>query len=418
MSLADAFRITLRAIFANRLRSALTSLGLVIGVSSVIVLIAVGQGTQQGVTDRIHGLGTDLIFIESSRAATTSQAGGIAGLAETTLFQGDAEAIEAAGIPGVVAVAAQVSVEAHAVAGSENVGVEAVATSSRYADVRDLEVASGTFITPRDDEGRGLVAVIGSRVAETLYPEVEPVGQEVRLSFVGGRLILPFTVIGVLEEQGGANEVNDQVFVSLDGMAQRLRFLFTPTGDVRVTRIDVQTASGVDEDRVKEDISNVLLYRREAIEPDFTIQSQDDLLKAATEVSTTLSILLGSIAGISLLVGGIGVMNIMLVSVTERTREIGIRRAVGATAADIVKQFVVEALTLSLFGGIAGIAIGVGLSVAVDGRELGGQQLTMLIQPWSVVAAFFVAAGVGLASGSYPAYRATTIDPIAALRME
>ena len=156
MSLADAFRITLRAIFANRLRSALTSLGLVIGVSSVIVLIAVGQGTQQGVTDRIHGLGTDLIFIESSRAATTSQAGGIAGLAETTLFQGDAEAIEAAGIPGVVAVAAQVSVEAHAVAGSENVGVEAVASSSRYADVRDLEVASGTFITPRDDEGRGL----------------------------------------------------------------------------------------------------------------------------------------------------------------------------------------------------------------------------------------------------------------------
>ena len=260
--------------------------------------------------------------------------------------------------------------------------------------------------------------MIGSRVAETLYPEVEPVGQEVRLSFVGGRLVLPFTVIGVLEEQGGANEANDQVFVSLDGMAQRLRFLFTPTGDVRVTRIDVQTASGIDEDRVKEDISNVLLYRREAIEPDFTIQSQDDLLKAATEVSTTLSILLGSIAGISLLVGGIGVMNIMLVSVTERTREIGIRRAVGATAADIVKQFVMEALTLSLFGGIAGIAIGVGLSVAVDGRELGGQQLTTLIQPWSVVAAFFVAAGVGLASGSYPAYRATTIDPIAALRME
>ena len=148
------------------------------------------------------------------------------------------------------------------------------------------------------------------------------------------------------------------------------------------------------------------------------IQSQDDLISAATEVSNTLSILLGSIAGISLVVGGIGVMNIMLVSVTERTREIGIRRAVGATAGDIVKQFVTEALTLSLFGGTVGIAIGVGASFALDGRELGGQEMTTLIQPWSIAMAFLVAAGVGFASGSYPAYRATTVDPIAALRNE
>ena len=148
------------------------------------------------------------------------------------------------------------------------------------------------------------------------------------------------------------------------------------------------------------------------------IQSQDDLISAATEVSNTLSILLGSIAGISLLVGGIGVMNIMLVSVTERTREIGIRRAVGATAGDIVKQFVTEALTLSLFGGIVGVAIGIGASFALDGRELGGQEMTTLIQPWSIAMAFLVAAGVGFASGSYPAYRATTVDPIAALRNE
>ena len=418
MSPLDAFRIALRAIFANRLRSALTSLGLIIGVSSVIVLIAVGQGTQRGVTDQIRGLGTDLIFIESSAEATTSQTGALAGLEQSTLVQGDAAAIAADGIPGVVAVAARVAVDAQAVAGANNVGAQIVSTSSGYAEVRDLAIRSGSFITPLHDEDGALVAVLGARVADTLYEGLDPIGQEVRLSFVGGRITLGFVVIGVLEEQGGASEANDQVFVPLSGTAGRLRFLYTPAGDLRVTQIDIQTASGADQQRVKEDVTELLLLLHETPEPDFVIQSQDDLISAATEVSNTLSILLGSIAGISLLVGGIGVMNIMLVSVTERTREIGIRRAVGATAGDIVKQFVTEALTLSLFGGIVGIAIGVGTSFALDGRELGGQEMTTLIQPWSIAMAFLVAAGVGFASGSYPAYRATTVDPIAALRNE
>ena len=418
MSLLDAFRITLRAIFANRLRSALTSLGLVIGVSSVIVLIAVGQGTQQGVTDRIRGLGTDLIFIESSAASTTTQTGGLAGPLESTLVEGDATAIFANSIRGVVAVAPQVSTDAQVVAGANNVGAEIVATLSTYAEVRDLAIRSGTFITPLHDDEGSLAAVLGARVAETLYPDLDPVGQEVRLSFAGGRFTMGFVVVGVLEEQGGASEANDQVFMPLSSIAGRLRFLYTPAGNLRVNQIDIQTAEGADQERVKEEVSELLLFRHETTEPDFTIQSQDDLISAATEVSNTLSILLGSIAGVSLLVGGIGVMNIMLVSVTERTREIGIRRAVGATGGDIVKQFVTEALTLCLLGGLAGITIGIGVSLAVDGRELGGQEMTMLIQPWSIAAAFFVAVAVGLASGSYPAYRATTVDPIAALRNE
>ena len=418
MSLVDAFGITLRAIFANRLRSALTSLGLVIGVSSVIVLIAVGQGTQQGVTDRIRGLGSDLIFIESSAASTTAQTGGLAGPLESTLFEGDAAAIAADAIPGVVAVAPLVAVDAQVVAGANNVGAEIVATSNAYAEVRDLDIRSGSFITAFHDEEGSLAAVLGARVAETLYPGLDPVGQDVRLSFAGGRFTIAFVVVGVLEEQGGVSEANDQVFMPLSSIAGRIRFLYTPTGDLRVTQIDVQTAHGSDEERVKQEISELLLFRHQTAEPDFTIQSQDDLIDAATEVSNTLSILLGSIAGISLLVGGIGVMNIMLVSVTERTREIGIRRAVGATGGDIVKQFVAEALTLCLFGGLAGIAIGIGVSLAMDGRELGGQEMTMLIQPWSIAAAFLVAVAVGLASGSYPAYRATTVDPIAALRNE
>ena len=418
MSVLDTVNIALRAIFANRLRSALTSLGLIIGVSSVIVLIAIGQGTQKGVTDRIQGLGTDLIFIESSAAATTSQGGGFAGLASSTLVQGDATAIMTNGIPGVTAVAARMSIDAQTIAGGNNVGAEIVMTSSEYAEVRDLALRHGSFITPFHDGERSLVAVLGARVADTLYPGQDPVGQEVRLSFAGGRITLEFLVVGVLEEQGGASAADDQVFLPLSATAGRLRFLYTPSGDLRVTEIDVQAAADADGERVKEDITELLLYLHDTTEPDFVIQSQDDLIDAATEVSNTLSILLGSIAGISLLVGGIGVMNIMLVSVTERTREIGIRRAVGATTRDIVMQFVTEALMLSIFGGIVGIAIGVGASIAVNGRELGGQEMVTLIQPWSIAAAFFVAAGVGLASGSYPAYRATVVDPVTALRNE
>ena len=385
----------------------------------MIVLIAVGQGTQKGVTDEIRGLGTDLIFVESSAAATTTQGGGLGAAGTSTLVQSDADTIAAGGIPGitaVAAVAAQATIDAQAIAGAENVGAEVVGTSSNYAEVRDLAVSSGGFITPLQDEDGDLVAVLGARVAETLYPGLDPVGQDVRLSFAGGRITIGFTVLGVLEEQGGSGEADDQVFVPLSGIGSRFRFLFTPTGDLRVTQIDIQTANGVDEERVKEEVSELLLFLHETTEPDFVIQSQDDLISAATEVSNTLSILLGSIAGISLLVGGIGVMNIMLVSVTERTREIGIRRAVGASAGDIVKQFVTEALTLSLFGGLVGIGIGISASLVIDGREIGGQEMTTLIQPWSIAAAFAVAAGVGFASGSYPAYRATALDPIAALR--
>ena len=418
MSLLDTIRIALRAIFANRLRSALTSLGLIIGVSSVIALIAIGQGTQKGVTDRIEGLGTGLIFIESSAAATTSQGGGFAGLASSTLVQGDANAIMSNGIPGVTAVAARMAFDAQTIAGANNVGAEIVMTSSEYAEVRDLGLSYGSFLTSFHDEERALVAVLGARVADTLYPGIDPVGQEVRLSFAGGRITLGFAVIGVLEQQGGASEADDQVFVPISATAGRLRFLYTPSGDLRVTQVDVQTDSEADAERVKEDISELLLFRHDVTEPDFVIQSQDDLISAATEVSNTLSILLGSIAGISLVVGGIGVMNIMLVSVTERTREIGIRRAVGATTRDIVMQFVTEALMLSVFGGIVGIAIGIGASIAINGRELGGQEMITLIQPWSIAAAFLVATGVGFASGSYPAYRATVIDPVAALRNE
>ncbi|MDE2967069.1 MAG: ABC transporter permease [Chloroflexota bacterium] len=417
MSMFDALRIAVRAIVANRLRSLLTLLGLVIGVSSVIALIAVGQGTQKGVSDQIRGLGTDLIFIEPSAAATTQQ-GGSSSLITSTLTRADAYAIAASGNPSISAVSSHSSGETQAIAGVNNVGAESVFTSSNYAEVRDLDIAAGSFIGPGHDQAGALVAVLGSRVAETLYPGVDPLGQEVRLSFLGGRVVFSFTVIGVLVEVGGAADADDQVFVPITGLANRFRFLYTPTGDLRVTQIDVQAVPGADTEELKQQLTDLLLFRHNRSDPDFTIESQDDLLDAASEVANTLSILLGSIAGISLLVGGIGVMNIMLVSVTERTREIGIRRAVGATATDIVNQFVTEALALSVFGGIIGIVIGVVASLLVDGSTVGDQEMTTVIQAWSIAAAFGVSAGIGLLSGLYPAWRATVIDPIAALRNE
>ena len=417
MSVLDALRIAVRAIIANRLRSLLTLLGLVIGVSSVIALIAVGQGTQKGVSDQIRGLGTDLIFIEPAAAATTQQ-GGTASLITTTLTQADASAIAANGNPAISAVTSHITGETQAIAGSNNVGAESVFTSSNYAEVRDLEIASGSFIAPQHDEAGSFVAVLGSRVAETLYPGLDPIGQEVRLSFLAGRVVFAFTVIGVLQEVGGTADANDQVFVPLTGLANRFRFLYTPTGDLRVTQIDVQATPGADTEELKQQVTDLLLFRHNRTDPDFTIESQDDLLDAASEVTETFSMLLGIVGGISLFVGGIGVMNIMLVSVTERTREIGIRRAVGATATDIVNQFVTEALTLCVMGGLIGIVIGVLASLLVDGQTLLGQEMITVIQAWSIAAAFGVSAGVGLLSGIYPAWRATVVDPIAALRNE
>ena len=416
MSMLDAFRVALRAILGSRLRSALTALGLIIGVSSVIVLIAVGQGTQKGVTDQIRGLGTDLIFVEPGVQAGTQGVPTGGARSASTLVRSDADAIVDAAIPGVLGVAPQLAATAQAIAGAENLGVDIVGTTSAYAEVRGSELASGDFIQLGQDEE--LVVVLGANVATSLFAGAEPVGQNLRLSFGGGRVTFEFRVIGVMAEIGGSGEGDDEVYIPIASVLSRVRFLRAATGSIPLSQIDIKIASDTGEEQVKAQISELLSFLHEVGEPDFVVQSQDDLINAATEVSNTLSLLLGSIAGISLLVGGIGVMNIMLVSVTERTREIGIRRAVGAQASDIVQQFVTEALTLSLVGGMIGIAIGVGGSILLDGRDVGGQQMTTVVQSWSIAAAFTVAAIVGLVSGSYPAYRATAVDPITALRNE
>ena len=413
MSAADAARIALRAILANRLRSTLTALGMIIGVSSVIVLIAVGQGTQEGVASEIRGLGSDLMFVQP---ATDGNQQGAAGQA-TSLVLGDAEAVVEANIPGVLGVAPQISINAQAIGGVANQAVTVIGTTSDYPFVRQASLAQGSFITLQDVEDGSLSIVLGATVAATLFPDGGAIGDDVSVSLGGGRIVLEFDVVGIMEERGGATDDDTFVFIPVNALQQRLGALLrNAAGDVNVSQINVRLDSDADKEGVEALITDVIGFRHGDV--DFTVTTQIDLLDAATSVSTTMSILLGSIAGISLLVGAIGVMNIMLVSVTERTREIGIRRAVGARGRDIVTQFVTEALVLTVGGGLLGIAVGVGLSLGIDDRTIAGQEITTLIQPWSVIVAFVVAAGIGLISGSYPAYRATAVDPIAALRNE
>jgi putative ABC transport system permease protein len=419
MSPIDALRVALRAIAANGLRSILTTLGMVIGVGSVIVLIAVGQGAQKGVQDQIRGLGQDLIFIKPAAQAGAQNGGarGAAGSAQT-LTSGDSTALATAGIPGILGVAPQVTINLQAIAGGHNQQVTVVGTTPEYPQVRSTALAEGEFINASDVDKKALTIVLGSAIAKTLFPDSSPLGETVKLSL--GPFNLNFKVVGVMEAKGGSGggTQDDYVFIPVTTLQGRLQRNRSTSGDVFVNQINVQTAPGADQKAVEANVTNLLAQRHAVATPDFTVQSQDDLVGAAGEVSRTLSILLGSIAGISLVVGGIGVMNIMLVSVTERTREIGIRRAVGARGKDIVLQFVTEALALCIGGGLLGIAIGMSVAIGINGRDIAGQVMTTVIQPWSIVVAFAVSAGIGALSGSYPAYRASKLDPITALRNE
>ena len=419
MNFQDLILISLRAIASNGLRSLLTTLGIIIGVSSVIILMSVGQGAVKGVIDELNSLGINLIFIEPGSSEEDGQKGA-AGSA-ITLTREDGEAIIEAQIPDVVYVTSMIDFGAQAITSSNNVGVQVVGTESMYSIMRGLNLSEGRFIDEDDVEKKALNMVLGHTISEQLFPEDSPVGKNVRLSIAGGRIIFNFRVIGVTSERGAGVGVDDDnaVFIPVSTLQARISFIKNPTGETNVNNIIIQTAEGADELEIKESISQVLLDKHKVTSPDFIIESQKDLIGAAGEIANILSLLLGGIAGISLAVGGIGVMNIMLVSVTERTREIGIRRAVGATKGDIIKQFVWEALTLSSMGGIIGIILGMIISFSLDGRfTFDDFTVRTVIQPWSILIAFAVSFGIGLVSGVYPAFRASRLDPILALRNE
>ncbi len=404
----ESVRMALRVIAANKLRSALTMLGIVIGVMAVVALVSIGQGAQAAIVERIQGLGANVIFILPGQV----RQGGVAtGTAAQSLTLEDAEAI--AGLPGVAAVAPEVRRSAQVVYGSNNTNTQVVGTTPDVRVVRNFTVAQGIFFRDADNRRAERVAVLGAQVAEDLFDNRPAVGKSIKIAG------LPFTVIGVLEPKGGfgpGGNLDNAVYVPIQTAYRYLVGGLRVGGDYVVNTINVSAASEREVDAVVQRITALLRQRHNVREgeDDFLIMTQQDFLEATQQVTNTLTIFLGAIAGISLLVGGIGIMNIMLVSVTERTREIGIRKAVGARNRDILLQFLVESVVLSVAGGIVGAGLGIGVANLVN---LTGA-FTARVTPQAVLLALSFAAAVGIFFGIYPARRAALLNPIDALRYE
>jgi putative ABC transport system permease protein len=422
MSLFNTVRTAFIALAANTLRSSLTMLGIIIGVSAVITLMAVGQGAQKGVTERIRGLGSDLLFIRPGGVETSDAARVVAEGQTLTLMDTDAYALnDPERFPYIEAVAPQVTFDAQVIAGSRNTRTNITGTTPDYQFVRDFYVAQGQFITQDDVTRKGLVAVLGSRAATDLFGDRNPIGQTIRLAVgPGGFINFTFRVTGIMEPRGASatGDEDDMVFIPLPTMQARIPFLRNPQGLSNVMQITVKVSDSNQFDRASREIAALLRERHKVKKDDFVIRTQEDLISTVTDVSDTLTILLGSIAGISLLVGGIGIMNIMLVSVTERTREIGVRKAVGATRRDIMMQFLVEALTVTMLGGGIGVALGITLAKIANGQTVASQDVQTVISPLAVILAFGVSAAIGIFFGIYPAFRASRLNPIEALRHE
>ncbi|MEG6586392.1 ABC transporter permease [Dendrosporobacter sp. 1207_IL3150] len=401
----ESVAIALNALVANKLRSILTMLGIIIGVGAVIAMISIGMGVQNKVETSIASLGSNLIMITPG-AASSSGARQAAG-SNTTLTMKDSQAI-AREVPGITQVAPSVSRQFQLIAGNQNWTTSVQGTTPEYQEVRNTTVQSGSFITNQDVETRNRVAVIGPTVATNLFGDVNAVGQTIRINKS------PFKVIGVLESKGqsaGGMDQDDTVIVPITTAQERLM------GITYVQMISVQVENTDSVNQVQDDLTTLLRARHKITgdkTDDFSVRNMVSVMNTAAETTQTITLLLGNIAAISLLVGGIGIMNIMLVSVTERTREIGIRKALGAKYKDILMQFLIEAVVIGVVGGTIGILFGVGTSYVVS--IFAGWNT--VISPVSIIAAFAFSVGVGLFFGIYPARKAALLDPIDALRYE
>jgi putative ABC transport system permease protein len=403
MSLPELLRLALSRLRTSRLRSALTMLGVIIGVAAVVALVGVGQGTTSDITRRLSALGTNLLTINPG-AARTGNTVGAAG-SRTNLTVADADAI--AGLGSIAGVAPEVSTQALVVAGTTNTTTSIVGTTPDYLHVRAYEIAQGSFLPDVSVEGQLRVAVLGATTAQDLGLDATAIGSPIT---IGG---LAFQVVGILQPKGGAGFQNpdDQVIVPVSVVQKYF------VGGQSVRTIGVSVASPDEMTAATGAIGSLLRERHNlaaGAADDFTIFNQTQLLDAASSISTTLTLLLGGIASISLVVGGIGIMNIMLVSVRERTREIGIRKAIGARARDILAQFLIEALALSLLGGLVGIVLGLAVSALI--ARIAGWPV--VISPETLLVAAGFSAAVGIVFGVWPARQAAVLDPIAALRYE
>jgi putative ABC transport system permease protein len=405
MKALDLFRLAVARLGTSRLRTALTMLGIIIGVASVVALVAVGQGATSGVTSRLEGLGTNLLTINAG-ASTSGGTRGMAGSA-TTLTLADANAIAA--LDGIAGVAPELSSYAFVVAGAENTTTTIIGTNQDYPLVRAYDVWQGSFLTDTSVEQGLRVAVLGATTASDLGLDASSIGTRIR---IGG---IPFTVVGILQEKGtsGASSSDDEILVPVTTM----KAYFSGSSSESVRSIGVSVADADRTEAVKATITETLRDRHGIASTDtadFTVADQSQLIDTASSVSSTMSLLLGGIASISLVVGGIGIMNIMLVSVRERTREIGIRKAIGARNRDILLQFLLEALAISLLGGLIGVVIGTAISAAI-GQVAGWG---FVFSPVTLVAATFFSLAVGVVFGVWPARQAAQLNPIAALRYE
>ncbi len=396
-----------QAMGANRLRSFLTMLGMIIGVGAVILMLAIGQGVRAQVESSIASMGSNLFIILSG--STTSGGVRMGGGATPTLTLADAQAIEE--LPGISAIAPSAPGTAQLVYGSNNWSTQVIGTTPSYLDVRDWELASGAPFTDSDVRSATRVALLGQTVVQNLFGDEDPTGKTIRIKNS------PYLVLGVLASKGQSLDGRDQDDTVLIPVTTAQRKLFGTqfAGAVRFMMAQAESAAVMPAvEKAMTDLLHQRHHIREGEDDDFSIRNLTALMNTAATTAEVMSLMLGAIASISLVVGGIGIMNIMLVSVTERTREIGIRMAIGARGKDVLMQFLLEAIMISLIGCLIGVLLGVGGSLLVS--KLAG--LNVIVTPVSIVMAFGVATSIGVFFGWYPARKASLLKPIDALRYQ
>ncbi len=406
MNISNLIRIAFHALLRNKLRAFLTMLGIIIGVASVIAMLGIGQGSKMSIQNQISSMGTNMVFVMPG----SQQRGGVqfGSSAAQSLLEKDVTAIKNES-PSIAAISPEVRSSGQVVFGNMNWPSVLYGGNADYFSIRKIEVKSGRIFTEKEITSAAKVCLIGQTIINNLFSQgVDPVGQTIRFKNI------PFRVIGVLKERGPntfGQDQDDMLIAPYTTVQKRV---------LAVTYYQAIYTSAIDETKTKEavkDIENALRRShrlKDNAENDFTIRSQEDLINTFSSISNILTILLGAIAGISLLVGGIGIMNIMYVSVKERTREIGLRMSIGGRGIDILMQFLIESIMISVIGGLIGILFGIGASQVI-GRILGWP---IVILPVSIVVSFFVCAAIGIFFGWYPARSASNLNPIDALRYE
>lgn len=412
MLFSENFKIAIRALRANKLRSMLTMLGIVIGVATVVALLSIGKGATASITSQIQSTGSNLLSVSPGRQQMGPQRLGQSQQA-SHLYYSDYQLIERSLSDNINAIAPVYQATYLVKYGTESFNVTVKGITEDYQETNSYEVTSGRFITEGDNKSQSLVAVLGSQTAEDLFGGLSPIGKTVSVNGV------KFEVVGLLESKGsGLGSSDDAVLIPLSTGYEKLFGESATYNDKKtVNSISVSVATTEAMDSVSAQIEFLLRRAHElksSDEADFNVLSQADLLSTLTSVTQILTTFLGAIAGISLLVGGIGIMNIMLVSVTERTKEIGLRKAVGATKNQILIQFLIETVTLSILGGLVGILLGVGIASVFSATGL----IASVITADSIALAFFFALLIGVFFGIYPAFRAANLHPMVALRYE